>query len=164
MRKAIVSAIDKATILVLLVLFCVMVSITFAQVFARYVLSSPLFWSEELARYCFVWIVFIGAAAALKRGSHIGVDYFVKRWSKPVINKISIPVKMLIAFFLAIVIINAIPVIRSNMSQRSPAVGLQMGVVYLAIPIGAAIMLVYTVDELVDLVRALFGARTNGDG
>ncbi len=153
MRKSIISIIDSATIVTLVLLAIVMVSITFAQVFARYVLSAPLFWSEELARYCFVWIVFIGAGAALKRGAHIGVDYFVQHLSEKVVNRIAIPVRLLMMFFLGTVIVNAIPVIERNMSQLSPAVGLPMGIVYLAIPIGSAIMLIYTFDELIDLLR-----------
>lgn len=162
MRKAIVTAIDKVTIVILVILACVMVSITFAQVFARYVLSNPLFWSEELARYCFVWIVFIGAGAALKRGSHIGVDYFVKRLSPRVANMLSIPITLLMGFFLGAVIINAIPVIQKNMAQFSPAVGLPMGLVYLAIPIGAAIMLIYTIDDLLDLILRLGASESEG--
>ena len=39
-----------------------MVLVTLAQVIFRYVLAAPLPWSEELARYCFVWIVFLGGA------------------------------------------------------------------------------------------------------
>lgn len=153
MRKVIVSVIDKVTIVILVALTCVMVSITFAQVFARYVLSNPLHWSEELARYCFVWIVFIGASAALKRGAHIGVDFFVMHLSERSVRFLSIPVKLFVSIFLAVLIMNAIPVIQKNMSQLSPAIGLPMGIVYLAIPISAAIMLIYTIDDLIDLIH-----------
>ena len=153
MRKAIVSGIYSATIVMLVILAIIMVSITFAQVFARYVLSSPLFWSEELARYCFVWIVFVGAGAALKRGSHIGVDYFVQRFGENVQRRIAIPIRFLMLFFLVTVIVVSIPVIQTNMNQLSPAVELPMGVVYLAIPIGAAIMVIYTIDDIIDLIR-----------
>lgn len=162
MRKGIVSAIDKGTVVILVALTCVMVSITFAQVFARYVLTNPLHWSEELARYCFVWIVFIGAGAALKRGAHIAVDFFVMHLSKRSIRVLSIPVKALMAIFLVVVIVNAIPVIKKNMSQLSPAIGIPMGIVYLAIPIGAAIMLIYTLDDLIELIHPRPASGTTG--
>ena len=55
----------------------VMVIVTLAQVFFRYVIAAPLPWSEELARYCFVCIVFLGGAIGLSRGIHLGVDLFV---------------------------------------------------------------------------------------
>jgi TRAP-type C4-dicarboxylate transport system permease small subunit len=75
---------------------------------------------------------------------------------------LSIPVKALMAIFLVVVIINAIPVIGKNMSQLSPAIGIPMGIVYLAIPIGAAIMLIYTLDDLIELIHPRVASGTTG--
>ena len=66
--------IAKASVVVISL---VMVTVTLAQVIFRYVIAAPLPWSEELARYCFVWIVFLGGAIGLSRGIHLGVDLFV---------------------------------------------------------------------------------------
>ena len=49
------------------------------QVFARYVLNDTPPWSEELCRYLFVWVSFLGACVALRRTSHLGVDSVVVR-------------------------------------------------------------------------------------
>lgn len=48
------------------------------QVFSRYVLSSPLTWSAEVARYAFVWLVFIGSALIAARNEHIAVTFLEK--------------------------------------------------------------------------------------
>jgi TRAP-type C4-dicarboxylate transport system permease small subunit len=48
-----------------------------ADVFGRYVLSRPLKWAGELAIMLFIWLVFLAAPAALKRGLHVNVDLFV---------------------------------------------------------------------------------------
>ncbi|MFP4305977.1 MAG: TRAP transporter small permease [Desulfococcaceae bacterium] len=50
-----------------------------AQVFSRYVLNHSLFWSEELARYFLVWLTFLGATVAYRRGVHPGVDVLYRR-------------------------------------------------------------------------------------
>ena len=62
-----VAAIYAATILVM----C-------TQVVLRYVFNEPLPWAEELSRYFFIWIVYLGAAIASRRAAHLEVDYFVR--------------------------------------------------------------------------------------
>ncbi len=52
--------------------------ILFLQVFTRYVLNDPLAWTEEAARYVYVYIVFLGSSAAISDRSHVGIDYFAK--------------------------------------------------------------------------------------
>ena len=54
-----------------------LVVIMFIQVFCRYVLNNSLSWSEELTKYLFVWMTFLGGALCLRDKIHIGVDYFV---------------------------------------------------------------------------------------
>ena len=56
----------------------IVVSIT-VQVFTRYVFGEPLVWVEELAGYCFLWAVFIGAAAGTKQMRHLRIETFVAR-------------------------------------------------------------------------------------
>jgi TRAP-type C4-dicarboxylate transport system permease small subunit len=54
----------------------IVVSIT-VQVFTRYVFGQPLVWVEELAGYCFLWAVFIGAAAGTKQLRQLRIETFV---------------------------------------------------------------------------------------
>ena len=104
----------------------VMVLVTLAQVFFRYVVAAPLAWSEELARYCFVWIVFLGGAVGLSRGIHLGVDLLVNLLPERFRAGLEVLAHVLIAGFAATVIYASYPVINMNMFQRSPALGVQM--------------------------------------
>jgi len=133
--------------------FSIMIAVTFAQVVSRYVLLSPLPWSEELARYCFVWIVFLGATLGLERGIHIGVDILtnllpgaVQRW----LARIN---ELLILAFTLVVILASLPVLDANRLQRSPALDIQMAQVYLAIPLGMAVMALLVLGKLADGFR-----------
>ena len=56
----------------------IVLSIT-VQVFTRYVFGEPLVWVEELAGYCFLWAVFIGAAAGTKQMRQLRIETFVGR-------------------------------------------------------------------------------------
>jgi len=134
-------------------IFSLMIAVTFAQVIFRYVLRSPLPWSEELARYCFVWIVFLGATLGLERGVHIGVDILtillpgrVQRWLAA-INEV------LILAFVLLIILASVSVVDANRLQFSPALGLQMAKVYLAIPLGMAVMALLLLGKLVEAFR-----------
>ena len=51
----------------LIVLSTVMLGIIGVQIFMRFILGSSLGWSEELARYCFIWLVFIGVSYGVKK-------------------------------------------------------------------------------------------------
>src|SRR5262245_52294216 len=59
-------------------LFWVMAAVVFYQVYTRYVLSDSAGWTEEIARYFLVAVVFIGAAMSVRKNNHIQVDYFYR--------------------------------------------------------------------------------------
>ncbi len=61
------------------------VVIMFAQVIFRYILNNSLTWSEEVVRFLFIWLTFLGASILIRERWHIGVDFFMnlpkKYWS-----------------------------------------------------------------------------------
>ncbi len=154
MADRIVQVMDWIGYLLLVVFSIIMVVATFLQVIFRY-FYHPLFWSEELSRYCFVWIVFVGAAITLKHGSHIGVDYFVKYLPSRFKTVLALLINCGIAVFLILVIFQSILVVMVNMTQHSPAMRIPMGLVYLAIPVGFTMMLGYTIVLSAKMLKSL---------
>ncbi len=55
-------------------IFWILAGVVFLQFFSRYVLNDSYAWTEEISRYLLMWITFIGAATAIRRGTHIGVE------------------------------------------------------------------------------------------
>ena len=139
---------------VIVAAFTVMISITFLQVVFRYVLSAPLPWSEEAARYCFVWIVFLGAALGLERGVHLGVDLLVNRMPGRLRRLTALVCDLLIAVFAVIMIYASLPVLQLNSLQHSPALGVQMSWIYLAIPVSMVLILLVTAARVLTRLRA----------
>ena len=135
----------KASIIVISV---VMICVTLAQVIFRYVIAAPLPWSEEMARYCFVWIVFLGGALGLARGIHLGVDLFVNMLPRGAQRWLDILTSLLIGAFAAIVINASFPVLNMNMFQRSPALGVQMSWIYIAIPISMGLIVFICAERI----------------
>ena len=67
----------KAVEAVLAALLLGMVLMVFGNVVLRYVFNSGIVVSEELSRFCFVWLTFIGAIVAMRDGTHLGMDNVV---------------------------------------------------------------------------------------
>jgi TRAP-type C4-dicarboxylate transport system permease small subunit len=69
----------KAVEFVLAALLLGMVIMVFGNVVLRYAFNSGITVSEELSRFFFVWLTFIGAIVAMHDGSHLGMDAFVSK-------------------------------------------------------------------------------------
>ena len=65
----------------LVLLMVAEVIIVFAQVITRFILKTPLAWSEEIARYMFIWLVWIGAAYATKENKNIKIDILSSKFT-----------------------------------------------------------------------------------
>src|SRR5690349_4526545 len=67
-------------LLELLVVACLvaMVIMVFGNVILRYAFNSGITVSEEMSRYCFIWLTYIGAMVAMREGAHLGVDTLIK--------------------------------------------------------------------------------------
>ncbi|WP_422446721.1 TRAP transporter small permease [Thermoanaerobacterium sp. DL9XJH110] len=106
------------------------------QVIFRYVLKQPLPWSEELARFLFVWVVFLGSAVAVKEKAHVGLEYFVDKLGMSQ-KKLVYGIAYILCIGMSIVIfINGWNIVKSTFSQLSPAMQIPMAYVYFAIPLG----------------------------
>src|SRR6202022_17411 len=130
----------KAETVVVVVLVTMLTAVTFAQVCARYVLGDPLIWSEEAARYLFVWVSMIGAALALHEGGHFGLDLLIRR--APVLKAILGPMVTLVtAAFLLVLLKTGIDETRLASMQLAMTFPMRMQWAYLALPTGAGLML-----------------------
>jgi len=77
--KAIEKNLMRAMNTVIVVSLALMVIMVFSNVVLRYVFNSGFTASEELSRFLFLWLIFIGAIVAMKESAHLGVDTLVSR-------------------------------------------------------------------------------------
>ena len=135
-------------------IFLLAMTLTVAlQVICRYLLGAALTWSEEFSRYGLVWITFLGGGIAVKRGAHMGVEALVNAFSPKTRKIVQLFTLLSVVGFLVIATLKGFQLALFNMNQHSPAMGVPMGAVYLAIPIGCLIMLVHASEELMVLFR-----------
>jgi len=123
------------------------------QVICRYLLGAALTWSEEFARFGLVWITFLGAGIALRRRAHVGVQAIVELFSPGVRKIVQVFTIFTVVGFLLIATFKGMELALFNMKQYSPAMGLPMGLVYLAIPSGCLVLIIQLAEQLLDLLR-----------
>ena len=128
----------------------VMVIVIFAQVFCRYILRSPLYWSEEMARYSFIYIVFIGGAWAGKEYAHLGVDFFINKMPANIQHYIRLFTDIAIMLFSGFIVVIAILTLLKLGHQKSPALGIPMYYPYAAIPTGFLLLMFYYLLHFVE--------------
>lgn len=136
---------------VCLVLMCLA---AFANVVARYAANSPITWAEELARYAFIWLVFVGAAVCTKRNSHIAVDVVVAA-----LPKLGQPYCRLLADFgtatLMVILIWYGTILAKAATQPTSTLGIPTYIIYAIVPICALSILLRTLIKLARDVRAV---------
>ena len=128
----------------------IMTIMIFLQVIFRYLLKAPLSYSEELARYMFIWSVAMGAALALRRGKHIGVEAFVQWLPFRLRDQVKIVGSLLNLLFFGLLIWYGFVMVRATMDQLSPALLLPMGYVYLAIPASGIVLFVCQIANFLE--------------
>jgi TRAP-type C4-dicarboxylate transport system permease small subunit len=129
-------------------LFAVLTGAVFAQVVARYVFNQPPAWTEELARFCQVWIILLASSICVRKGSHLAVDYLGPALSPQARRIVAFFTGLLIALYSLVVVIWGIRLALIGTLQTSPAVQLNMGWVYLIFPLAGGLMLLETVLAL----------------
>jgi len=122
---------------VMLLLIFITVSL---QVFFRYVLKSPIRWTEEIAILFFIWLSFTGAILCLRDNKHMQLDYFVEKMPYGVKRYFKILHKLLILLVLVFIIISGVLVVIEFYSYKMPASGLSIFFYYSALPISAIVM------------------------
>lgn len=120
----------------------VMTVMIILQVIFRYVVQSSLSFSEEVARYMFIWSVFVGSALALKARSHVSIEIVVANLPR-LPKRMAIVVSNLLSFiFYLLLFVFGIGMTLFTIDQTSPTMSwLSMSLVYLAVPVSAFILM-----------------------
>lgn len=122
--------------------FSVLTVAVFAQVVARYVFNSPPAWTEELARFCQVWIILLTSSICIRKGSHLAVDYLGPLLTGAARKALGVLTGTLIVAYSLVVTVWGIKLMTVGSLQVSPAMQINMAVVYAVFPLAGALMVV----------------------
>lgn len=138
-------------------LMCVMTIILFIQVVMRRVFNNSLTWSEELARYLFIWLIYIAISTGAKQMAHLKVEAFLNLFPKKLRPYIVIFAELLfLAFAVVIAYYSTILVMKQiSIGQVSPAIGIPMWIVYLAPVVGFILTAIRQIQVIIFRIKEL---------
>jgi TRAP-type transport system small permease protein len=140
-------------------LVAVMALAIFLQVLARYVFDYPLSWPEELGRFLFAWIVFLGIVPVIRADEMPALD-LVYRWlPEKAGHVLKLIVSVVILGFLVIMLKGGFELMARQTAQISVALEVPMAVVYSAIPFGTLLMCLLMIFKVVEDGKTLFSKK-----
>ena len=120
----------RAVEILIAFLLAVMVIMVFGNVVLRYAFNSGIIVSEELSRWLFLWVTFLGAFVALKDHAHLGTDFLVSRL--PVLGKkiCLVTGHLLMIYVTWLIFSGALAQARINLDVQAPVTGASMAFIY----------------------------------
>lgn len=125
-----------------------MMALTFGQVVCRYVFGDALTWSEELGRYIFVWLTFLGMSVAFYQGKHVALDILVHQVSGLYQRVLLIINSLLVCIFAIALLCSGCLLFEIGSFQFSSALTLPMQYVYIVLPVSGGLLFYFVLCDL----------------
>ncbi len=141
--------------IIICALFAIMVIIIFVQVIMRFVFNNSLYWSEELGKFIFIWISWMGLSLAERKGEHIIITMLTDKLP-PVPAKIfNIISKIIVIGICAITCYYGTSLVMSQAGTHYAGIKISVAWGYFAVVIGTGAMTVRSVVALIKAIAAL---------
>jgi len=157
---------EKFEMSICVVLMSLMTIIMFIQVVARRVFSHSLSWSEELARYLFLWLIYLGISYGAKIMKHIKIEAFLAVFPKKVRPYIVILGDILFFGFAVFIIYTSFVWVQRQimLGQLSPALHVPMWVIYASPFVGFTMTAFRQVQTIIYRVKQLKAEKPAAKG
>ncbi len=143
---------DKVNEWVIIFLMAAMCVDLLAQVISRFVFGKPFTWSEELARYIFVWITLLGAAWCGRHHLHVQMTAVIKRFSDRMLKIRQVLIGLICSGTCFYLFIPACQIFASQSKLTAITLGVSLGIEYIVAPVG---ILMLGIQQLIDTLYAL---------
>ncbi|MCF7935187.1 MAG: TRAP transporter small permease [Synergistales bacterium] len=141
---------DRIASVLVISLMAVMGVVAFTAVVFRFVLHSPLTWTEESARYMMIWVTFMGAGLAMRQRRHIGVTIVVQRLPASLQRTVNMFAEIVMIAFMGVLLYQGLNLTYQLRTQVSPAMNFPMIIPYLAVPAGALYLMTAILEFFLD--------------
>lgn len=139
--KQISNAINTAVSYVGMVFFIVLIIACVAQVFFRFVLNNSLSWSEELARYCFIWMHMLGASLLIEANGHATVTAVLDLLHGTVRRMVDIMIELIVFFNGTVMLYAGLKLAWSSRMNLSTALSVPMWCINGSVAIGGLLLM-----------------------
>ncbi len=151
------SILNKVIETVCMILLVLMVVLATWQIITRYILNNPSTITEDLLIYSFVWMSLLGSAYVFGKKDHMTMVFLRQKLegkSDSMKLGLNIMTELVVMVFSVLVLVfGGIQISMLAMGQVSPALGISMGYIYLALPLSGIITIIYNILNLADLKK-----------
>ena len=145
---------DHIEEVILTILMALTSIIVFLQVIMRFVFRNSLTWSEELARYLFIWLIFIGVSYGIKKEIHLQVDALDALFDRKGQLILDIIVNFFVLILLVLMTTHGSDIVM-RATRISGAIEVSMKVVYLAPVVGFALSIIRLIQNTIGKIRQI---------
>ena len=135
-------ALLKANRWTLIVILAAMATMVFVNVVLRFTTDRSLLWVEEVSRYLLIWLTFLGGGPVLRYGGHLGIDTLQEALPRHA-GAIRAAIFAILLGFFAFMVWVGLRYAEFAWAQTTPVMQIPIGAVYLAMPIGFALMILH---------------------
>ncbi|WP_165962916.1 TRAP transporter small permease [Occultella glacieicola] len=144
----------RALLVAVTVLLGALTVVVSYQVIGRYVPFIPrAIWTEEISRLCLEWLVFLGAALAIRRNEHFIIDVIPSR----VATRFRVPIQLVILAFLALasvaIIVGGLALAETGLGRTSTTSGITLTWAFASLPVAGLCMLFFVIELAVRTLR-----------
>ena len=154
MRK-LIKVLNMTEEIVIVAMFIVMVSAIFMQVIMRYVFDNSLPWTEELGKFLFVWISWLGISIGEKRGEHIKITLLTDKFSTKAQHIANIVSEIVVIIICAVTVYYGIVMVMVQSTTHYAGIQISVAWGYLAVVIGCAIMILRCIGMIVLSIKGM---------
>jgi TRAP-type C4-dicarboxylate transport system permease small subunit len=147
------AVLSKVSLMLAVVLLIAIIACVQYQVVGRYLLNDTPVWAEGLALQLVLYVTALGVAVGVRDAGHIGLDSLVALLPESLRLKIEILIHALVALFGAIMVSSGWLWTRLKWSDMKPMLGIPVGADYLALVIAGALIVLFSVEHIVALLR-----------
>lgn len=123
------------------------------QVFTRYILNFTPVWTEEAARYSNIWMTMLGIGIVLRRREHIRLDFLETVLPPSRMRKLDFFNTLVTGGFFAFLTYGGLTTLKASSRQLAPGLHISMLWIYIAIPLGGILAILFTLEYLKDLFQ-----------
>lgn len=138
--------VEKVFLIILGLLLAAMTAIMVYQVILRYVFHHPNVWAEEVVKFMFAWVCFVGSPICMRHNSHLKVDFLLTKLPEGIRYIWQAVIVLISIAFAAAVVPISVPMVLQVVNQYSLGAHVPMWIPYLSVPFGGAFMALFGIE------------------
>ncbi len=145
--------------IILVTLFVLMVAVIFIQIIMRYVFNNSLSWSEELGRFVFEWLTWIGLSLGARVGQHIRISLLVDRLPSNAAQTANIISEIIVIIICGLTIYYGVELSKMFAGSRFTTIKISLAWGYASVVTGCGLMIVRSLGSIGKSITAIHNAN-----